>query len=404
MRSAFHHTTTNIKLSSISTLQSIHHSFSVHRRINNHSLIFSKPIYSNNCFYSSMSSPTDNNFATQLNIPQVYYDVPEACNTSMIGTHDGKFHCDEALACALLKITKKFQDAIVVRSRNPDILRRCSVVVDVGGAYNPDNHRYDHHMREFTDTLDQEHQTKLSSAGLIYKHFGKEILSQFFKEEHQKEYLDEIYQKVYTNFIEHIDGIDNGINVSTSGEVNYNVTTSLSSRVGRLNPMWNEVSTEGLENERFKKAMKLTGSEFLECVHYLINGWLPARKYVVDAVNKRNEIDSSGEIICMETFCPWKEHLLDVEKEKGIEGQIKYCLFQDTRGAWRIQAVPLEPESFDNRMPLPEAWRGLRDSDLNAKSGVEGCIFVHASGFIGGNKTYDGALDMARKALEINKQ
>ena len=31
--------------------------------------------------------------------------------------------------------------------------------------------------------------------------------------------------------------------------------------------------------------------------------------------------------------------------------------------------------------------------------GVPGGVFVHASGFIGGNATYEGALAMARKAL-----
>jgi uncharacterized UPF0160 family protein len=32
-------------------------------------------------------------------------------------------------------------------------------------------------------------------------------------------------------------------------------------------------------------------------------------------------------------------------------------------------------------------------------SGVPGCVFVHASGFIGGNATYEGALEMARLSL-----
>jgi uncharacterized UPF0160 family protein len=27
-------------------------------------------------------------------------------------------------------------------------------------------------------------------------------------------------------------------------------------------------------------------------------------------------------------------------------------------------------------------------------------VFVHASGFIGGNKTFDGAMEMARKTLK----
>lgn len=50
---------------------------------------------------------------------------------------------------------------------------------------------------------------------------------------------------------------------------------------------------------------------------------------------------------------------------------------------------------------MPEDWRGLRDDVLTKKSGIEGCIFVHAGGFIGGNHTYEGALEMAKKSLKM---
>jgi len=53
------------------------------------------------------------------------------------------------------------------------------------------------------------------------------------------------------------------------------------------------------------------------------------------------------------------------------------------------------------RRSLPESWRGLRDDELSRKSGIDGCIFVHASGFIAGNRTYDGALLMAQRALQL---
>lgn len=56
----------------------------------------------------------------------------------------------------------------------------------------------------------------------------------------------------------------------------------------------------------------------------------------------------------------------------------------ETGGNWRIQAVPIAPESFESRKALPEQWRGVRDDALSQLSGVDGCIFVHASGFIGG--------------------
>ncbi|KAI7096960.1 hypothetical protein KC352_g38699, partial [Hortaea werneckii] len=68
---------------------------------------------------------------------------------------------------------------------------------------------------------------------------------------------------------------------------------------------------------------------------------------------------------------------------------------------WRIRAVSLEPGSFENRKGLPEQWRGVRDEELSKVSGVPGCVFVHASGFIGGNVTFEGALDMAKKAVDM---
>jgi uncharacterized UPF0160 family protein len=62
--------------------------------------------------------------------------------------------------------------------------------------------------------------------------------------------------------------------------------------------------------------------------------------------------------------------------------------------------MPVSVDSFENRKPLPAEWRGLRDKELSVKAGIPGCVFVHAAGFIGGNKTYEGAVRMAQKALE----
>lgn len=45
-------------------------------------------------------------------------------------------------------------------------------------------------------------------------------------------------------------------------------------------------------------------------------------------------------------------------------------------------------------------WCGIRDEELSTLTGIKGCIFVHASGFIGGNETREGVLSMARKTLE----
>lgn len=77
-------------------------------------------------------------------------DLPEAKKpliSPKIGTHNGTFHCDEALACFMLKQLPEYRHADIVRTRNPEELAKCDVVVDVGGVYDPEKHRYDHHQR-----------------------------------------------------------------------------------------------------------------------------------------------------------------------------------------------------------------------------------------------------------------
>lgn len=38
-----------------------------------------------------------------------------------IGTHSGVFHCDEALACFMLKLLPEFRDSEIVRTRNQEV-------------------------------------------------------------------------------------------------------------------------------------------------------------------------------------------------------------------------------------------------------------------------------------------
>ena len=53
--------------------------------------------------------------------------------------------------------------------------------------------------------------TRLSSAGLVYKHFGKEILSKMLEIDLKDEKnLQTVYLQVYKHFMEAIDANDNG--------------------------------------------------------------------------------------------------------------------------------------------------------------------------------------------------
>ncbi|KAI0793480.1 GAMM1 protein [Abortiporus biennis] len=325
--------------------------------------------------------------------------------STLIGTHNGTFHCDEALAVFLLRKTKSYGDADLKRTRDPSILDTCTIVVDVGGVYDESKQRFDHHQRGFTEVFGHGFNTKLSSAGLVYKHFGQEIVANSLKLSVDDPKVNTLWLKLYKEYIEAIDAVDNGISQYPKDiSPLYRNSTDISRRVGHLNPAWNQPFDAQTVDKQFLKASALVGNEFLGRLEYYANAWLPARDLVSDALNKRKEVDSSGKIILFEQFAPWKEHLFELEAELAIPEAEKpiYVIYPDeTGGNWRIQAVPVSPESFESRKALPEAWRGVRDNQLSELSGIDGCIFVHASGFIGGNATKDGAFKMATIALSI---
>eukprot|EP00936_MAST-01D_sp_MAST-1D-sp1_P000686 g686.t1 len=327
-----------------------------------------------------------------------------------IGTHNGTFHCDEALATALLKTLPAYKDHAIVRTRDPEQLAKCEIVVDVGGEYDAARRRFDHHQKTFSETL-EGYATKLSSAGLVYKHYGRDVLRATLAELDSTgsgvadELIEVLYRKMYIEFVEHIDGIDNGVEVA-DGELRYKVSTTLSSRVSHLNPAWNASGDNDTRNAAFRAAMLLTGTEFVDAVVRAATSWWPARSLVQASVASAvaGGVDGCppGEVLVLERYCPWQGHLFDLEAAgtAGAEaGRAKYVLYTDTSGMWRIQAVPVALGSFTSRIALPEAWRGLRDEALSKEAGVEGCTFAHAGGFIGGNATFDGVRKMAALAV-----
>ncbi|UNI15809.1 hypothetical protein JDV02_002307 [Purpureocillium takamizusanense] len=354
----------------------------------------------------------------------------------LIGTHSGHFHADEALAVHMLRLLPAYADARLVRTRDPKVLEACHTVVDVGGEYDPARHRYDHHQRGFVTTFPGR-DTKLSSAGLVFLHFGRAIIAQRLSAQQQQQQKQDaasasvvaedspevelLHRKLYQDFIEALDAHDNGVSVYDPAAV---AAAGLEKRfseggftlgavVGRFNPNWNDArpadpaAAQQAEDERFLEASARIGDEFDRDLDYCAAAWLPARDVVQRAFERRRDLDPEGRLLVLEgAGVPWKDHLYTLEAAAagGAPSQpVLYVLYQEKPepGAkWRIQCVPESKDSFVSRKPLPEAWRGFRDEELDGITGVPGCVFVHAAGFIGGNKTWEGVKEMALKALD----
>lgn len=320
----------------------------------------------------------------------------------------------------MLRILPSYAESPLVRTRDPEELATCHTVVDVGAEYVPDRNRYDHHQREFNTTF-PGHTTKLSSAGLVYMHFGKDII-QTITGLPQGHDLNVLYEKIYTDFIEAFDANDNGVNVVAPQDLEKAGITkkfedrgfSIASVVNRYN--YSISGTEALtkeqkqaeEDARFSRASTFVGEQFRLELTDRANSWLPARNAVAHAYNNRFQYDNRGRILVLPDGMPWADHLYTLEKEssipQGVDPQVLYVLFpedkDDVKGRTRIRAVSKENGGFLNRKDLPDAWKGMRDEQLDQITGVPGGVFIHAAGFIGGHKTFDGALALAQKALE----
>ena len=252
----------------------------------------------------------------------------------------------------------------------------------------------------------------------MYLHFGKPIIAQHTQLSEQSEEVGLLWRKMYIEFVEALDAHDNGISVYDPADVKNMLKRfddggiNLGSLVGDMNGGWDDSSSKGdtapssqeKEDQRFEKASTFMGEAFMRRLNGYFRWWLPARKDVHEAYFKRKDYDGQGRLMVFQEGLPWKDHLYTLEAEHPENEKVIYVLYPESRTPgtkWRIQAVPESKDSFQSRKALPEKWRGVRDQDLDGVTGIDGCIFAHASGFIGGNKTFGGVMEMARKGLEL---
>ena len=73
------------------------------------------------------------------------------------------------LGCALLHRTARFANADIVRTRDPEKLAACDIVIDVGGECVPESMKFDHHQRSFTETFsdDKVRPCKVAAGWLV---------------------------------------------------------------------------------------------------------------------------------------------------------------------------------------------------------------------------------------------
>ena len=135
-----------------------------------------------------------------------------------IQTDDGRLHPDECAAITLLSnyYSRKNIPITIHRSKEPDY---SNILIGIGGKYDAEHMHFDHHQNTFIEKWPSS-DVVLSSAGLVWRHYGKKIVEMYltsnpdeydFSENYTHETIEEIVNIIYFNLILSIDANENGV-------------------------------------------------------------------------------------------------------------------------------------------------------------------------------------------------
>lgn len=291
-------------------------------------------------------------------------------------THDGSFHTDDIFAAAILSLVfeKNNQDFEIVRTRIEDDIKNADIVFDVGGIYDAENNRFDHHQVGGAGKRVEVPNIEYSSFGLVWKKFGIELCG-------DQKVVDLIDKKL----VSPVDSGDNGVSlVDLKTDVSpYFIQSAFNS----FNPGWKDVTPDA------------SNLAFFECVKIaktILNNEIVKAKDVLEAeafVTAIYESTTDKRVVVLDKKYPWFEQMQNYPEPL-------FVVYPRVDGSWGLEGVTLKKFSIDKRKKLPAAWAGLRDLELQKVSGVSDAVFCHRALFMGVAKSKEGAIKLAQIAVE----
>jgi uncharacterized UPF0160 family protein len=317
--------------------------------------------------------------------------------TTVIATHSGSFHADDVFGVGVLMGV--YPTHTLVRTRQQSEIDVADFVVDVGGVWDAAAGRFDHHQRGFDGArpAQQVGETVVpgvgyASAGLVWTAHGAAYVESWAAAHRQA--LDaqaarDVVRSLDHALVQYLDIVDTG-----QGDVAPGIF-GLSALISQLNTHWLEeqgldhVAKAQLQQARFLEAIAIT-RKFLD--HAISKKVAQIR--AVDIVRRAPRVLDGKVLHLSEGGMPWTRVVVDEMPE------VMFVIYPDSDGQqYQLKTVPVEAGSFTARMDLPASWAGLRDQELAAVTGVADSVFCHLNLFIGGARSYEGAVQLAALAL-----
>lgn len=278
-----------------------------------------------------------------------------------IATHSGPFHADDVMAVALLR---RFvdADATVVRSRDPEDWAAADVVVDVGGVFDPEARRFDHHQASYEGSR--------SAAGMVLDWLTPEL-------------EPSLAHSLRVGVVDYLDDVDNG-------------RVAPDPRVPCLPRIVSALAETGDDAAGLDAAFERAVGFVVVFLDGLVAGDRKIREAEAVVVAAMADAEAAGRnVLFFDGYVSWK---VPYFAHAGATHPTEFVLFPGMDGSWRIVCIPPELGAFEQKRSLPEPWAGLTDEALEAVTGIEGSVFCHRNRFIAVFRTREGALQALREA------
>lgn len=296
--------------------------------------------------------------------------------------HSGTFHTDDVFAVASLSLLLEGKDPAVVgkkihivRTRDMAQIDAADYVADVGLVYDQEKNRFDHHQVEGAGQ--RSNGIPYASFGLVWKKFGEKICGSVT-----------VAARVEENLVQAVDAADNGKELCAP--VMEDVRPyMLHDATMSLNPTWKEEKND---------ADTVAYAAFIEAVHFakkILSREIEKAHAAEEAaifVKKAYDTSSDKRLIILDDGYPWTREIL-------THPEPLFVVFPATVG-WHVRAVPVKRGGFEVRKDLPKAWAGKNGKEFQEISGVADAVFAHRNLFLCGAMSREGAIALAKKALE----
>ncbi len=298
-------------------------------------------------------------------------------NKKTIVTHNGSFHADDIFACATLSLylDRKKQPYTIIRTRDEEIISSADYVIDVGGVYDSDLERYDHHQPGGAGK--RTNGIPYASFGLIWEKYGPLLCNN-----------ETIIEDIDRRIVQPIDAIDNGISItepSDTGLCDY----GMYGIIGAYQNTWKEAGEDSMQL-----------SNFLYLVNFfkqLLSREIDRSFHRLEMIDTIQEIyDTAENKVILEI--PYHVTVSALIQVLHKHKEVMFIVCRSNKN-WKALAMRKEACSFENRKSLPDAWAGKRGEELAEITGVSDALFCHNAVWMAVAESKEGAWKLAELAL-----